>query len=90
MRQMYVLSTEVDENEATMTVSIADDDHKFDVWQQDDKALVSYQESLTWRGDIKVIDPDEDIYRALMTSDEMATLLNKWDVSGVQRAAPTP
>jgi len=90
MRDMYVLSTEVGDSEATMTVSIADDDHKFDVWAEGDAALVSYQESLTWRGEIKVSDPDEDIYRALMTSEEMTSLLNRWDVSGVRRAAPTP
>jgi len=90
MRDMYVLSTEVGDSEATMTVSIADDDHKFDVWAEGDAALVSYQESLTWRGEIEVSDPDEDIYRALMTSEEMTSLLNRWDVSGVRRAAPTP
>lgn len=90
MRDMYVLSTEVGDSEATMTVSIADDDHKFDVWAEGDAALVSYQESLTWRGEIKVSDPDEDIYRTLMTSEEMTSLLNRWDVSGVRRAAPTP
>ena len=90
MRDMYVLSTEVGDSEATMTVSIADDDHKFDVWAEGDAALVSYQESLTWRGEIKVSDPDEDIYRALMTSEEMTSLLNRWEVSGVRRAAPTP
>jgi len=90
MRDMYVLSTEVGDSEATMTVSIADDDHRVDVWAEGDAALVSYQESLTWRGEIKVSDPDEDIYRALMTSEEMTSLLNRWDVSGVRRAAPTP
>jgi len=90
MRDMYVLSTEVGDSEATMTVSIADDDHKFDVWAEGDAALVSYQESRTWRGEIEVSDPDEDIYRALMTSEEMTDLLNRWDVSGVRRAAPTP
>ncbi len=89
MRDIYVLSTEVNDSEATMTVSIADGDHKFDVWRDGDSALVEYQESLTWRGDIKVVDPDDDIYRTLMTSDEMTTLLNSWNVSGVKRAAPT-
>lgn len=90
MRDMYVLSTEVGDSEATMTVSIAEDDHKFDVWVEGDAALVRHQESLTWRGEVEVSDPDEDIYRALMTSEEMTTVLNRWDVSGVRRAAPTP
>jgi len=88
MLGVYVLSTEVYGSEATMTVSVDDNYHKFDVWRNGDTAIVEYQESLTWRGNIKVIDPDDDIYRTLMTSDDMATLLNSWDVCGVKRAAP--
>jgi len=88
MLGVYVLSTEVYGSEATMTVSVDDNYHKFDVWRNGDTAIVEYQESLTWRGNIKVIDPDNDIYRTLMTSDDMATLLNSWDVCGVKRAAP--
>jgi len=88
MLGVYVLSTEVYGSEATMTVSVDDNYHKFDVWRNGDTAIVEYQESLTWRGNIKVIDPDDDIYRTLMTSDDMATLLNSWYVCGVKRAAP--
>jgi len=87
---MFVLSTENDDGVATMTISIADDDHKFDVWVQGDEALVEYQETLSWRGEIRVSEPDEDVFKALMVSDEMADLLNEWGVSGVRRAEPTP
>jgi len=87
---MYVLSTEEDDGVATMTISIADDDHKFDVWVDGDTALVEYQESLSWRGQIRVSEPDEEIYKALMVSPEMAEMLDEWGVSGVRRAEPTP
>jgi len=87
---MYVLSTEEDDGVATMTISIADDDYKFDVWVDGDTALVEYQESLSWRGQIRVSEPDEDVFKALMVSDEMTSLLNEWGVSGVRRAEPTP
>jgi hypothetical protein len=87
---MQVLSTETDDGVATMTISIADDDHKFDVWAEGDTAFVEYQESLTWRGQIRVSEPDEDIYKALMVSDEMTRLLDRWDVNSVKRAVPTP
>jgi hypothetical protein len=83
---MHVLSTEEDDGIATMTISIADDDHKFDVWTEDGKALVKYQETLSWRGQIRVSEPDEEVYKALMVSDEMTELLEDWGVSGVQRA----
>jgi hypothetical protein len=87
---MYVLSTEEDDGTATMTISIADDDHQFEVWSDGDKALVEFQETLSWRGSVEVSEPDESVYKALMTSDEMVSLLERWGVESVRRAAPTP
>ena len=87
---MFVLSSEADDGVASMTISIAEDDHKFDVWKEGDEALVEYQETLSWRGQIRVSEPDEDVYKALMVSDEMTDLLEAWDVAGVRRAEPTP
>jgi hypothetical protein len=87
---MYVLSTEESDGVATMTISIADDDYKFDVWAEGDTALVEYQETLSWRGQIRVSEPDEDVFKALMVSDEMTEMLDEWDVAGVKRAEPTP
>jgi len=85
---MYVLSTENGDGTATMTISVADDDHKFDVWAEEDEALVDYQETLSYRGNIQVSEPDEFIFKELMLSDEMMSLLDEWDVSGVRRAEP--
>jgi hypothetical protein len=81
-----VLSTKEDNGVATMTISIADDDHKFDVWVEGDTALVEYQETLSWRGVVRVSEPDEDVFKALMVSDKMAEMLDKWNVSGVKRS----
>lgn len=86
---MQVLSTETDDGVATMTISIADDDHKFEVWAEGDIAFVEYQESLTWRGQVRVIDPDEDIYKGLMLSEEMTSMLNQWGVSSIKRQEPS-
>jgi len=85
---MYVLSTENGDGTATMTISVADDDHKFDVWAEEDEALVDYQETLSYRGNIQVSEPDEFIFKEFMLSDEMMSLLDEWDVSGVRRADP--
>jgi hypothetical protein len=87
---MQVLSTVTDDGVATMTISIAEDDYKFDVWAEGDTALVEYQETLSWRGEIRVSEPDEDVFKALMVSEKMTDLLNEWGVSGVRRAEPTP
>jgi hypothetical protein len=86
----HVLSTEKDNQTAEMTINFADEDHKFDVWASGDTALVEYQETLSYRGTIRVSEPDEAVFKALMTSDKMASLLNKWGVSGVKRASPSP
>lgn len=85
---MQVLSTSTDDGVATMTISIADDDYKFDVWKEGNNALVEYQETLSWRGHIQVSEPDDDIFKELMVSEEMTQLLDEWGVSHVKRAAP--
>lgn len=84
-----VLSTEEERGIATMTISTdADEDHTFDVWTKDDTAFVEYQETLGYRGQIHVQEPDEHIFKSLMVSEQMTRLLNRWDVSAVKRADP--
>jgi len=87
---MYVLKTEQERGIATLTISIGDDDHKFDVWVDGDTALVEYQETLSWRGKIRVSEPDEMIYKQLMVSDEMTEFLNEYGCESVKRAEPEP
>lgn len=87
---MHVLSTMQEDGVATMTVSLADDDHQFEVWAEDDTALVEYQETLSWRGTIEVSDPDEEVYRMLMQSEELTAFLEEHDLAGVKRASPEP
>lgn len=83
---MPVLKTEEDDGTARLTISIADDDHRFEIWQDGDVARVEYQETLTWRGRVEVSEPDEDIFKELMVSDEVTEYLDKYDLEGVQRA----
>lgn len=87
---MHVLSTMHDDGVATMTVSIADDDHKFDIWIEGNEALVEYQETLSYRGQTRVSEPDEEIFKSLMVSNEMMEFLNENNADGVRRATPTP
>jgi len=87
---MDVLSTMQNEGVATMTVTFAEDDYKFEVYRDGKNALVEFQEVLTWRGQIRVQQPDDEVYRALMTSDEMTHFLESHDLDGVQRANPSP
>lgn len=87
---MQVLSTENDDGTATMTITFADDDHKFDVWVEGDEALVEYQETLSYRGTIRVSEPDEDVFLELMVSDPMTEYLENQGAETVRRAEPKP
>jgi hypothetical protein len=84
---MYILSSFSNDSDtsATITISTGEIDHKFDAWKEGSHAYVSYQESCGERGTIRVSEPSEDVYKALMTSHEMTTLLNRWRVSNVQK-----
>ena len=87
---MQVLKTEQESGIITLTITIGDDDHMFDVWVDEDTALVEYQETCSWRGQIRVSEPDEDIFKELMLSDEMTEFLDEHDCQSVKRAEPKP
>lgn len=81
-----VLSTETDDETAEFTVSLGEDDYRFDVYTEGEKAVVEYQETHTWRGEVRVSQPADDIYKMLMVSDEMTKFLEKYDLKGIRRA----
>jgi hypothetical protein len=87
---MQVFATEVDDGVANVTINIYDEDHKFDLWKDGNNALVEYQETLSFRGQIRVSEPPEEVFKELMVSEEVTELLDKWGVSGVRRAEPVP
>lgn len=80
-----VLVTDHEDGSADFTVSFADDDHKFSASIEGDSAVVQYEETLSWRGQIRVSEPDEEIFKALMVSDEMTEFLEDYDLDGVRR-----
>jgi len=87
---MQVLKTEQEGCVATLTASIGDDDHRFEIWADGDTAFIEYQESLSWRGIVQATEPDEDIYRSLMVSDEVTEFLDEHECDSVKRADPKP
>lgn len=87
---MYTMKTEQKPGVAVLTISVAQDDHQFEVWVNEDTALVEYQETCSWRGQIRVSEPDEDIFKELVLSDEMTEFLDEHDCQSVKRAEPKP
>lgn len=80
-----VLYTDNGDGSAEFTITFADEDHRFSVLSDNNHAVVSYEETLSWRGKIRVNEPDEDVFKALVQSDEMTTFLNKYDLDRVSR-----
>lgn len=82
----YIQHSFNEDGSASFTVSFADDDHRFSVSNDGERAEVEYEESLTFRGQIQTLDLDRDVYEALMRSDEMTEYLDLHDLGSVRRA----
>lgn len=80
-----VLFTDNEDGSAEFTVTFADDDYKFSASVDGDRAVVQYEETLSWRGNIQVAEPDDEIFKALMVSDEMTEFLETYGLTGVIR-----
>jgi len=80
-----VMVTQQNDSSANFTVSFAEDDHKFSVFRDGNTAVVEYEETLSWKGVIRVSEPDETVFKALMTSDEMTAFLEENGLEGVRR-----
>lgn len=81
----YVMCTDNGDGSADLTISINDEDHKFSASVEGDEAVVQYEETLSWRGEIRVSEPEELVFRELMQSEEMTDLLDEWGVASVRR-----
>ena len=80
-----VFITVHDDGSADFTISVDDEDHRFSVTPDGESGIVEYEETLTYRGEIKVGNPDEQVWRLLMQSDEMTEYLESNSLAGVRR-----
>lgn len=83
---MRVLASESGDGSADFTVSANDEDYSFSAYIDGDTAIVEYEETLTYRGTIRVSEPPDDIYKALLTSDEMTAFLEEHDLDSASFA----
>lgn len=82
-----VFATFNDDGSADFTLTLADEDHKFSVSADPESGygLVSYEETLSWRGQIRVSEPEDTVWKMLMQSDKMTEYLEVNNLSGVRR-----
>lgn len=65
---VQITEPSTDDGAAELTVSVDDEDHLFEVWVDGDEINVAYQETATWRGQIEVSEPRDEVWQALITS----------------------
>lgn len=80
-----VLYMDNGDGSADFTITFADDDYKFSASTDGDTAVLSYDETLSWRGEIRVSEPDETVFKELMQSDEMTQFLEENELRSVKR-----
>lgn len=77
--------TDHGDGSADFTITVDDEDFRFSASTENGKAVVSYEETLSWRGEIRVSQPREEIYKLLMTSDEMTEFVEDNGLRAVKR-----
>jgi len=84
-----VFSTINGDGSADFTISIDDEDHKFSAAPGEGRgaagAILSYEETQSWRGEIRVKEPREEVWSRLMKSDKMTEYLDSENLNGVRR-----
>lgn len=81
----FVQVSENDDGSADFTVSVDDEDHRFSLSVSGEAADLSYEETLSWRGEIRSSEPREEIFRLLIQSDEMTVWMEQSGVRSVRR-----
>jgi len=82
-----VFVTENRDGSADFTISVDEEDFKFSVSEAEtgDYAVVAYEETLSWRGEIRVSEPRNEVFKLLMQSEPVTEYLESHDLTGIRR-----
>jgi len=80
-----VFKTVNEDGSADFTIVVDEEDFKFSVSPEGDTAILSYEETLSWRGEIRVSEPRNEVFKLLMQSDEVTEYLEAHDLTTIRR-----
>ena len=80
-----VFATMNGDGSADFTIAVDGENFKFSASENKNNAVVSYEETLSHRFKIRVSEPRNEVWKMLMTSDEMTEYLELNDLNGVKR-----
>lgn len=72
--------TYYEDGSADFTITEDDEDFKFSITPDGN---LTYEETQTWRGEIRVSDPPNEVWRTLMQSDKMTEYLDAEGLNSV-------
>lgn len=72
-----VLLTVEEDGTGRFTVSVDEEDHRFEVVASDDMLEIEYQETLSYRGQIRTREPDDEVYAILTSSEEFRSFVEE-------------
>lgn len=70
---------------AEFCVSLDAEDHKFSASAEHGDAIVEYEETLSERGQIRVSEPPESVFKTLLQSDEMTAFIEQYGLTSAKR-----
>lgn len=80
-----VFTTFHEDGSADFTIAVDGDDHQFSAVCDGSVAILSYEETCSWRGAIRTSEPREEVWKLLMQSDEMTNYLELRGLDAVRR-----
>jgi len=80
-----VFLTEREDGSADITVCIDDEDHQFSISPHGSVGHIEFEETLTWRAQIRTSEPDEDVWKSVMQSEEVTNYLDAHDLEQIRR-----
>lgn len=75
--------TDNDDGSAKLTVNVDDEDYRFNVVADGDTAVLSYEETLSYRGVIRTSEPREDVWKIAAQSDTLTNWIDLHDLDNV-------
>jgi hypothetical protein len=81
-----VFFTDNEDGSAEVTVADrrTDEDHRFSISHDGEYAHISYEETLSWRGQIMVKEPPEVVFKAAMMSEDVTEWLDEYNLTGIR------
>lgn len=84
----WIQSKNCGDESAEFTISVDGEDHRFSAARrsgEESVAVVEYEETLSWRGGIRVSPPEPSVWYELMRSPEMSDWLDEQHIDRVVR-----